>query len=156
MTGDIWLTETQQGVWRDWLDVQARLLAALNRQLQADHDLSLQDFEVLVQLSEAPDEKLRLTPLAEALRWEQSRLSHHLTRMAKRGLVSKEPCPNDARGSLACLTPAGRNRLEAAAPSHAALVRSLLFTGLNEAGVTALGDANKAILAALDRAEQDA
>ncbi|WP_432560598.1 MarR family winged helix-turn-helix transcriptional regulator [Granulicoccus sp. GXG6511] len=153
MTDDIWLTETQQRVWRDWLNVQARLLAALNRQLQNDHDMSLQDFEVLVQLSEAPEEKLRLTALAEALRWEQSRLSHHLTRMTKRDLVVREPCPEDARGSFACLTATGRARLEAAAPSHAATVRALLFDPLGTADLQRISTATQAILTALERAE---
>lgn len=153
MTGDTWLTETQQRVWRDWLDVQARLLAALNRQLQNDHDLSLQDFEVLVQLSEAPDERLRLTALAENLRWEQSRLSHHLTRMTKRGLVRREPCADDARGSFACLTPTGRARLEEAAPGHAAMVRTLLFDPLGPDELEALASANRLVLATLGRTQ---
>lgn len=151
MTGDTWLTEAQQRVWRDWLDVQARLLAALNRQLQNDHDLSLQDFEVLVQLSEAPDERLRLTALAENLRWEQSRLSHHLTRMTKRGLVRREPCADDARGSFACLTPTGRARLEEAAPGHAAMVRTLLFDPLGPDELEALAAVNRLVLATLGK-----
>lgn len=153
MTGDTWLTETQQRVWRDWLDVQARLLAALNRQLQNDHDLSLQDFEVLVQLSEAPDDRLRLTALAERLRWEQSRLSHHITRMIKRGLVRREPCADDARGSFACLTPAGRARLEEAAPGHAAMVRTLLFDPLGPDEFEALAAVNRLVLSTLGRAQ---
>lgn len=153
MTDNTWLTETQQHVWRDWLDVQARLLAALNRQLQNDHDLSLQDFEVLVQLSEAPDQRLRLTALAEKLRWEQSRLSHHITRMTKRGLVRREPCTDDARGSFACLTPTGRARLEEAAPGHAATVRTLLFDPLGPAELEALAAVNRLVLATLGRTQ---
>ncbi|MDO5499033.1 MAG: MarR family transcriptional regulator [Propionibacteriaceae bacterium] len=153
MTGDIWLTQEQQLVWRDWLSVQARLMAALNRQLQADHDLSLQDFEVLVHLSEAPEERLRLSALAERLRWEQSRLSHHLTRMTKRDLVRREPCPDDARGSFACLTETGRGRLEAAAPSHAATVRALLFAPLSSDQLEAFARVTRTTLATLDEAE---
>ena len=153
MTDEHWLNEAQQSVWRDWLNAQARQLAALNRQLQTDHDLSLPDFEVLVHLSEALDEKLRRSALAEALRWEQSRLSHHLTRMAKRNLVRREPCPEDARGSFACLTPTGRARLEAAAPGHAATVRALLFDALSDTDLEALGHATRTLLTALNRAE---
>lgn len=153
MTDEIWLSDDQQRVWRDWLSVQARLPAALNRQLQNDHDLSLQDFEVLVQLSEAPDERLRLSVLAERLRWEQSRLSHHLTRMAKRDLVRREPCVDDARGFFACLTTTGRRRLAEAAPSHAATVRRLLFDALAPADLAAFGGVIATILASLDRAE---
>lgn len=154
MTGDTWLTDGQQRVWRDWLDVQARLLAALNRQLQSDHDLSLQDFEVLVHLSEAPEGRLRLTALAEKLRWEQSRLSHHITRMTKRGLVHREPCADDARGSFACLTPTGRLRLAEAAPGHAATVRALLFDPLSGDELAALDAVTRTMLTALKKAER--
>ena len=149
MANEPWLSDDQQQVWRDWLSVQAQLPAALNRQLQRDHDLSLQDFEVLVQLSEAPDEQLRLTTLAEHLRWEQSRLSHHVTRMTRRDLVRREPCADDARGYFACLTPTGRRRLVEAAPSHAATVRALLFDPLSDRAVTDLGATLTAILTTL-------
>lgn len=126
-----WLSDSEQAVWRSWLGVHAHLLAALNRQLQRDSQMSLQDFDVLVQLSEAPQERLRMSGLAVALQWEQSRLSHHVRRMAERGLVRREACADDARSSFACLTDQGRDRIVAAAPRHAALVRALMFDGLS-------------------------
>lgn len=153
MRSEPWLSEAEQDVWRDWLTVQARVPGVLNRELQADRQLSLQDFDVLVRLSEAPAERLRVSLLAEALGWEQSRLSHHLVRMAKRGLVSREPCPDDARGSFACLTDQGRERLVAAAPGHAATVRRLLFDRLSPAQLAALADLTGTILTALDAAD---
>lgn len=85
---------------------------------------------MLVHLSEADDNRLRMSALAEELGWEQSRLSHQVGRMKKRGLIYREPCPQDARGSFACLTDLGRERLEAAAPGHAGTVRNLLFEHL--------------------------
>lgn len=153
-TFDPWLTDAQQQIWRDWLSVQTRLPAALNRQLQTEHELSLPDFDVLVHLSEAEHDRLRMSALAEELQWEQSRLSHHLGRMEKRGLVRREPCPDDARGSFACLTELGRERLEAAAPGHAATVRTLLFAHLTRAQQDAVADFTRAILVRLDAGEE--
>ena len=84
-----WLTDDQQRVWRDWLRLNALLPAALHRELQADSDLSLQDFDVLVALTDTPEERLRVSELADALHWERSRLSHHVRRMERRGLVQR-------------------------------------------------------------------
>jgi DNA-binding MarR family transcriptional regulator len=144
-----WLTEEQQRVWRQWLGVQAQLPAALNRQLQTDHQLSLQDFEVLVHLSETPQGRLRISALAEELQWEQSRLSHHLRRMERRDLVCREPCPADARGFFAVLTESGRGRLVAAAPSHVMTVRQHLFDQLTAGQLAALDEITLVILNSL-------
>ena len=127
-----WLTVEQQGVWRDWLALNAQLPAALHRQLQADSDLSLQDFDVLVQLTESADGKLRITQLAQALSWERSRFSHHYKRMESRGLVEREECPDDARGAFVVLTPVGRAAIERAAPGHARVVQDLVFASVSE------------------------
>jgi DNA-binding MarR family transcriptional regulator len=128
----LWLTVEQQGVWRDWLALNAQLPAALHRQLQADSDLSLQDFDVLVQLTESADGKLRITQLAQALSWERSRFSHHYKRMEARGLVEREECPDDARGAFVVLTPVGRAAIERAAPGHARVVQDLVFASVSE------------------------
>lgn len=76
----------------------AQLQAQLNRELQAHSGVSLADFEVLVALTDRPDVQVRVRELAEALQWEKSRLSHHLARMERRGLIEREHCPDDARG----------------------------------------------------------
>lgn len=156
MTEDRWLTDSEQTAWRDWLSVQSRLPAALNRQLQREQQLSLPDFDVLVHLSEAPDQRLRISALAAVLRWEQSRMSHHLRRMADRGLVRREPCPEDARGWFICLTEAGRQRIEAAAPGHAALVRRLMFERLDRAEFDTFSTVIRTILDALEDEEKRA
>ena len=80
------------------------LPAALNRQLQQDCGLTLPEYEVLVQLSEAPEHRLRPFQVCEALNWEQSRLSHQLTRMERRGLVLRRECVADGRGAYVELT----------------------------------------------------
>lgn len=145
-----WLDDDQQRAWRQWLALTTRLPAALNRQLQADADLSLADFDVLVQLSERPEGRCRARELGQALQWEKSRLSHHLTRMQRRGLVVREDVAGDARGSTAVLTAAGRAAIEAAAPAHVATVRALVFDGLTPEQVRALTDVTAAVLARLD------
>ena len=80
-----WLSDDEQRTWRTYLRMSSLLPAALNRELQQDSGLTLPEYEVLVQLSEAPQHRLRPFQICEALNWEQSRLSHQLTRMAQRG-----------------------------------------------------------------------
>jgi DNA-binding MarR family transcriptional regulator len=133
-----WLTPKQQRVWRDWLAMNAQLPAALHRQLQAESGLSLQDFDVLVQLTDSTEGKVRISQLAKALNWERSRFSHHYKRMEARGLVEREDCPDDARGALIVLTPAGREAIERAAPAHARVVRDLVFDALRDEDLDAV------------------
>lgn len=145
-----WLTDAQQQVWRQWLELGHRLPAALHRGLQAGSDLSLPDFDVLVRLSEADDGRLRHSELAAALGWERSRLSHHLRRMEARGLVAREDCADDGRGAFAVLTPAGRTAIRQAAPDHARQVRDLVFDHLTEAELRTFGRVVARILTRLD------
>jgi DNA-binding MarR family transcriptional regulator len=149
MDGD-WLSASQQRVWRDFLQVERLLAAQLGRDLQASSRLSLQEYEVLVHLSEAPDGRLRPFQLGLAMQWEQSRLSHQLTRMQRRGLVTREDCERDARGAFVVLTPAGRTAIEAAAPAHVAAVRRLVFDRLSDEEAAAFGQACATMLAALE------
>ncbi|KQT90890.1 MarR family transcriptional regulator [Marmoricola sp. Leaf446] len=125
-----WLTGDQQRVWRRWLAVQAALPAALHRQLQQDSGLSLPDFDVLVQLTDQVDGRVRVSVLAAELQWERSRLSHHVKRMESRGLVRREECDDDGRGWFVQLTDAGRDAIVAAAPDHVREVRELVFEDL--------------------------
>jgi DNA-binding MarR family transcriptional regulator len=124
---DRWLTEQEQAAWRAYLGLHRELSARLNRQLQSDSHLSLTDYEVLVVLSESPDGRMRPYEMIQILAWEQSRLSHHLSRMQRRGLVCREECAGDGRGAVIVLTPCGRQAIESAAPAHAATVRELFF-----------------------------
>jgi DNA-binding MarR family transcriptional regulator len=154
MTDPRWLDETQQCAWRKYMSMQAQLNARLNRQLQADSKLSLSDFEVLVQLTDNPSHKVRMFEVAQALQWEKSRLSHHLARMQKRGLVAREECPSDARGAFIVLTPEGRTAIEEAAPQHVDTVRRLFFEGMTEEQISTLATMSEAILKRL-AAEED-
>lgn len=122
-----WLGDREQRAWRSLLAMHADLFQYLERQLRVRSGLSRADYEVLALLSEAPPARLRAFEIGEALRWEKSRLSQHLTRMEGRGLVSREQCPVDQRGHFVVLTSRGRQVIEAAAGPHVADVRALLL-----------------------------
>jgi DNA-binding MarR family transcriptional regulator len=152
MDRDPWLSDAQQQVWRQWLELGHRLPAALNRGLQAGSELSLPDFDVLVALSETDADRLRVSELAAALGWERSRLSHHLNRMQARDLVAREECADDGRGAFAVLTDTGRATIRQAAPDHAGHVRDLVFDHLTDAELRTLGRVLTGVLARLDSA----
>src|SRR6201996_1188011 len=131
MTG-AWLSGDEQRAWRTYLRMSSLLPAALNRQLQQDCGLSLPEYEVLVQLSEAPQRRLRPFQICEALNWEQSRLSHKLTRMERRSLGMRQECEADVCGAFNELSSAGAEPIRAAAPRHVAAVRRLIFDRLSD------------------------
>ncbi len=131
--------------------MNAQLSAHLHRQLQADSGLSLADFDVLVQLTDRTEPRMRVGELADALQWEKSRLSHHLARMNKRGLIAREDCPDDARGAFIVLTEKGRQAIEQAAPAHVDTVRDLVFDHLSAEEVAALAAISARVLGRLGR-----
>jgi DNA-binding MarR family transcriptional regulator len=133
-----WLTEEEQRAWRGLLRMTSQLNARMNRQLQDDYGVSLADYDVLVVLSEAPTGRLRVFEIADRLAWEQSRVSHQLARMQRRGLVTRQECRTDARGAFVVLTDVGRAAIERAAPAHVETVRQLVFDGLSRDQVAAL------------------
>jgi DNA-binding MarR family transcriptional regulator len=152
MTSTKWLDEGEQRAWRAFMRMQGELEARLNRQLQADSGLSLADYEVLVLLTDAADGRLRPFELQRGLQWEQSRLSHHLTRMQRRGLVARLECHQDGRGAFVVLTDAGRRAMDAAAPGHVGAVRRLFFDELTRDQIAVLEQLSNQVLARLDGA----
>ncbi|WP_240649484.1 MarR family winged helix-turn-helix transcriptional regulator [Streptomyces sp. Z26] len=151
-----WLSTEQQRVWRNWLRMNTELSAALHRRLQADSDLSLPDYDVLVQLTDTAEARVRVLDLARALRWERSRLSHHVKRMEGRGLVRREEVPGDGRGAYVALTSHGRTVIERAAPAHVRTVRGLVVDAVTDAELAALGAVVDKVLARLAAAEETA
>ncbi|MBP2473095.1 DNA-binding MarR family transcriptional regulator [Crossiella equi] len=147
-----WLDEDEARAWRGFVDMRARLSAHLSRELQKS-GMSDADYSVLVGLSEAPAERLRLHELGVRLQWQKSRLSKQLTRMQDRGLVVREECPTDGRGAFAVLTEAGRQAIEAAAPLHVRQVREYFIAPLNREQLLALAEITSAVVA---RLEEDA
>lgn len=127
-----WLSDAEQAMWRDWIWVTTRMDAAMARQMQAESAISLAEYVVLVPLSEHPDRRQRIAALADTLQWDRSRLSHQITRMAKRGLVRKESCSKDGRGAFVVIEDAGMEIIRDAAPGHVRAVRSMLFDKLTK------------------------
>lgn len=141
VTNDIpWLNDDEQHMWRQWMRLNAELLATLNREMQADAGLSNPDYQVLVVLSESPEGRIRVSDLAAALQWERSRVSHHVARMEKRDLVCRRGCPDDGRGAYVRITETGQAAIERAAPGHVRTVRKLVFDALTADEVTQLGE----------------
>jgi DNA-binding MarR family transcriptional regulator len=124
----MWLSEDQQRVWRNYLEMSAAVAAALNRQLQLDCGLSLADYDVLVALDELA--ACRVNDLGARLGWEQSRVSHQLRRMESRELVVKRGADDDRRAAVVELSEGGRAALTSAARGHVDLVRDLVFYGV--------------------------
>jgi len=125
------------------------LRAKLGGDLQRATGLSDGDYAVLVHLSEARDGRLRPCDLGAGIRWEKSRLSHHLGRMEQRGLVRRVPCKTDNRGAWVTITAAGRRAIEKAAPTHLEHVRAAFFDVLTPAQLDALAEISEAVLARL-------
>lgn len=151
MTAPRWLTEEEMRAWRGLLTTNRLLFEQLGRELSRESGLSSADYEVLVQLSEADDRRLRMTELAANSMSSKSRLSHQVARMEDAGWVRRESCDTDRRGAFAVLTDAGFARLEAAAPGHVESVRRHLFDHLSEDDVRQLAAITKKVNAWLEQ-----
>ncbi|MGZ8750081.1 MAG: MarR family winged helix-turn-helix transcriptional regulator [Pseudonocardia sp.] len=134
-----WLSADEQRAWRSFLEATQLVLGEVDAQLQRDSGLSHADYEILVRLSEAPQRRLRMSELADAVLFSRSRLSHAAGRLERVGLLRRVPCPSDRRGLLAELTEEGFAELEAAAPGHVECVRALLVDPLPGQDLEALG-----------------
>lgn len=110
--------QDQLAAWRLFLRAHAHLSHLLEADLLAEHHLPLPSYDVLVQLAEAPGRRLRMTELADRVLLSRSGLTRLVDRLEKDGLVERQACPGDARGTHAVLTEAGLARLRAASPTH--------------------------------------
>jgi DNA-binding MarR family transcriptional regulator len=146
-----WLTEAQQRSWRSYLHGSALLAEALNRQLETDSAVSVNEYEILVRLSETDSHTLRMSELASSLVHSRSRLTHTVSRLEARGLVERQTCLADGRGVNCVLTDAGFELLKEAAPGHVRAVRRHLVDVLSAEQLTALGEAMASVAAAAPR-----
>lgn len=144
-----WLDPDEQRAWRAFLQASQMLFDRLDRQLQRDVGLSHADYEILVRLSEADDRRLRMSELACSTLFSRSRLSHAVSRLERDGLVLRQSCPSDGRGTFAVLTPEGAKALADAAPAHAEEVRRLVFDQLSPTQVEELERISDTIRAGL-------
>ena len=130
-TAPRWLNPTEMKAWRSYIIASRRMLEALDSDLDG-HDLSMADYEILAQLSDAPDRKMRMSELAEIALLSRSRLSHRMKVMEKAGWVKREACPSDKRGYFAVMTAKGWKAIVAAAPDHVDSVRARFVDHLNK------------------------
>jgi DNA-binding MarR family transcriptional regulator len=144
-----WLTDAEMRAWLGYRRMFLLLNAAVNRDLARDSGLSEPDYDVLSNLSSAPDHRSRLSELAARMLWSQSRLSHHISRMEQRGLVRREDCESDARGSVIVLTKQGLRTIEKAAPHHVESVRRHIIDALSPEQIKALGDITETVVSHL-------
>lgn len=147
-----WLTAEQRLAWLRMVRVLTRLPATLDAQLEHDADLSFFEYHVLSMLSELPDRTLRMSRLAQLTSASQSRLSNVVKRLEARGLVHREPDPDDRRATRAVLTDAGFAAVEKAAQGHVTTVRELVVDALTPNQLTQLHTACERILDRLDPA----
>ncbi len=141
-----WLDEYEQVTWRTYLAATKAIGEAIDSQLQRDAAIPHTYYEILVRLSEAPEQMLRMSQLADICLASRSRLSHAVTRLEERGWVERRACPDDGRGMLAALTDAGMAALSNAAPGHVSAVRAQIFDRLNPEQIKQLREIGEAIL----------
>ncbi|MFI5753904.1 MarR family winged helix-turn-helix transcriptional regulator [Streptomyces sp. NPDC051569] len=122
-TATRWLSDTEQRTWRTHLEVSKLLMHQLEKDLQP-FGLTMNDYEILVNLSESDESRMRMSDLATATLQSKSRLSHQITRMEAAGLVRREHCESDRRGLFAVLTDEGMETMRRVAPQHVASVRT--------------------------------
>src|SRR5262245_34768470 len=136
---DAWLTETEQVSWRNFITTVHDLMGALEADL-APHGLTMGDYEVLVWLSEASDQRMRMCDLAGVLQLSPSGLTRRLDGLVKSGWVERASCVSDRRVAYAHLTEKGLSKMREAAPDHVESVRRHVLEPLGPAGVAQLGD----------------
>ncbi|WP_433305029.1 MarR family winged helix-turn-helix transcriptional regulator [Actinoplanes sp. CA-030573] len=153
MTEPRWLNEHEQRAWRGLMTMEEGLAAFIDRRLRTRCGLSHADYQVLAHLSEATGGRLRSFELGDLLHWEKSRLSQHLSRMQKRGLVTRERAEADQRGAVVAITSEGRELISTAARQHVEDAREAVIDQLTPAELrtlTAIADKVRHRLAALE------
>lgn len=138
-TSTRWLNAAEMKAWRRYIVASRRLIEALDLDL-AHHELSMPDYEILAQLSDAPERRMRMSELADVAMLSRSRLSHRMKVMEKAGWVKREACPVDKRGSFAVMTTKGWKAIVAAAPDHVDSVRARFVDHLSKGDQVALAE----------------
>ncbi|MER8264456.1 MarR family winged helix-turn-helix transcriptional regulator [Streptomyces griseus] len=151
-----WLTDEEQHAWRAYLHATTLLEDHLDRQLQRDAGMPHTYYGLLVQLSQAPRRRMRMTELARNAKITRSRLSHAIARLEKNGWVRREDCPSDKRGQNAVLTDDGHEMLRRSAPGHVEAVRQAMFDRLTPEQVSSLGEIMRVLATGLEPEGTDA
>ncbi|BEK88553.1 MarR family winged helix-turn-helix transcriptional regulator [Nocardia seriolae] len=142
-----WLDDVEMRAWLGYVFTRDLIAAAVGRDSLRVSNLTYVEYTVLARLADATDHRRSFAELAAVLAWSQSRLSHQITRMEKRGLVARESIPDDARRTAAVLTEKGAQVLDSAAPSHVDSVRRHMIDVLDRGQLSALADIYDTLLA---------
>src|ERR687894_788902 len=126
------LTGTELGAWRGMLRVHAALVRELDAELDAAHGLPLSSYDVLIYVQAAPGKRLRMAELADSVLLSRSGVTRLVDRLEREGLIVRETCESDGRGSFAVLTDAGEELLARARPTHLAGVRERFLRHFDE------------------------
>lgn len=148
-------TTAELSIWRDFIETTEALRSRVASRLQVESSLSPGDYAVLLALTEAQDQQLRSSELATHIGWERSRLSHHLGRMERRGLIRRQECAAEPRGAEVHLTPAGVEAFRAATVPHLRAIRELFIDALTPDQLHAAGEIAAALRAHLEPRHQD-
>lgn len=146
-------TRDELRTWRNFLETTEKLRTLVTSRLQHDTGLSPGDYAVLLALSEAEDNRLRSSELAAVVGWERSRLSHHLGRMERRGLIRREECATDSRGAHIVMAPDGSKAFHSATVPHLRTIRELFVDALTPDQLAAVDDITAALRRHLDLPE---
>ena len=142
-----WLTDDEAKTWRAFIFATQRVDEVLDRQLQRDAGMPHAYYSILAALSDAPERTMRMSDLARAVRFSQSRLTHAVASMERSGWLQRRACPDDKRSQLVAMTRDGITKMRAIAPGHVAEVRATIFDKLTVAQVTHLREICETLLA---------
>lgn len=136
-----WLSDDEQASWRNWISGATVLFRSLERELVQHFDITLDDYALLVLLSESEGRSARMSVLADDAIVPRPQVTYRVSRLENRGIVERRPCPSDARGTEAHLTDEGFRLLERAARHHVTNVRELFLDHLSDDEFGTLGEA---------------
>ena len=140
MTSATFTPPSQLEGWVAFLRAHAAITRELSAQLQREHGLTLNDYEVLLHLSHADDGALRRIDLARQVVLTASGITRLLEGLERAGYVTKETCATDARVSYAKLTDDGREKLREAAKTHLRGIDELFLSRYSGSELTALAE----------------
>src|ERR687886_756271 len=132
------LSPEERAAWSGFIRAHATIVKELDAELRAAHGLPLSSFDVLVQLSLAPDDRMQMHELAEAVHISRSGLTRLVDRLERQGLIERYRGERDPRQVFACITTSGLERLAETTPTHVAGVRRRFLERLSQTQVEQL------------------
>jgi DNA-binding MarR family transcriptional regulator len=135
------LTAEEEAAWRALARAVLVVPRVLDAEMLESQGLNITEYNVLMNLSEAPDHSLRMSELANFVSITVSGLTRVVERLSRRGFVDRVRAETDGRGQVAVLTPGGLDRLRQAWPSHLAAVRRHVIDHLGGLDLVSLAEA---------------